>query len=308
MSNVYVRDKNSIKSITLTRILFLLPLLIYGFYKHGIHLYKNKYIDIYHLFKPLIIIIIAILIGILVNVTYEKIIRKNKSKLNDIIFSSFHIEYAILLGAIISINTNLLIFSSVTLIMLFISKFFKDRINITALSAILIITISSLIKSYSFLNIYEASKIFQLNFMDYMIGKNPGGIATTHIFLIIIAIIGLHITNNNKTSITISSIISYATLAIMYMTIKKNYSLDILFLTNTIFAFTFIATDSPTSSCTNKGQIAFGIITGILTFVFFLIIPSIAPFIAISITSLLNNLIDRKANILKIHPKTDIIN
>ena len=44
-NNVYVRSNKSIKSITLTKLLFLLPLIIYGFYKNGIYLYQEHYIS-----------------------------------------------------------------------------------------------------------------------------------------------------------------------------------------------------------------------------------------------------------------------
>ena len=91
MNNVYVRDKNSIKLISLTRLAFILPLIVYGFYKNGISLYNNHYIDIYHLFKPIVMILAGLCIGAFVNIFYEKIIHKSKDSIMNILFSSFHI-------------------------------------------------------------------------------------------------------------------------------------------------------------------------------------------------------------------------
>lgn len=299
MNNVYVRDKNSIKLISLTRLAFIFPLIVYGFYKNGISLYNNHYIDIYHLFKPIVMILAGLCIGAFVNIFYEKIIHKSKDSIMNILFSSFHIEYGILIACVMSINTNVFIFTGITFIMLLISKFIKNRVNMIAFTSMLIIIVSNYIKPYDFKNIYEASKVFSLNFMDYVIGRNPGGIASTHILLIIIAIIGLYLTSNNKTAISVTSLTTYGILAVSYMFFSKHYSLDVLFLYNVVFAFSFIATDSVTSCSTNNGMVTYGILLGILTFAFYLLNPYIAPFAAITIISLFNNLIDRKTNMLK---------
>ena len=58
--------------------------------------------------------------------------------------------------------------------------------------------------------------------------------------------------------------------------------------------FTFVATDSVTSCYSNNGKKLFGILIGVLTFGFYFLNPILAPFISISVVSLLNNLIDRK--------------
>ena len=43
-NNVYIRSDRSIFTISITRICLLIPLIIYGFYNNGIHLYNNDYI------------------------------------------------------------------------------------------------------------------------------------------------------------------------------------------------------------------------------------------------------------------------
>lgn len=299
MNNVYVRSNTSIKSITLTRIFFILPLIVYGLYKNGYYLYQKNYIGLHDLFKPLIILIAGALVGLLVNIIYEKLIKKNKGSLIDIIFSSFHVEYGLILGCLSSINTNIFVFISITFVVLFLSKFINNRFNIMALAYLLIYTVSHFIKTYSFLNIYEYSKKFELNFLDYLIGRSPGGIASTHIILLIIAIVGLYLTNTNKTNITISSIIAYIIPVVVYGIIKNQDILSLVFACNYLFIFTYVATDSVTSCYTSNGIIIYGVLIGILTFVISLFNVVAAPYIAILIISLLNNLIDRKSNILK---------
>lgn len=295
-NNVYIRSNRSIMTLSLTRIIFIIPMIIYGFYKNGVYLYQNSYITLFDMFRPLIFIIGGGLIGFLVNIIYEKIIKKNKSNILNISFSSFHIEYGILLGCVTSINTNLLIFFGVTFSVLFISKFLNNRVNTMALAFIIIFLIGNLLGDYQFANAYETSKNFSLTFMDYLIGRGPGGIAGTHILLLILALFGLYITNNNKTTISLVAVLSYIILAGVYCFFAHQNFLELLFMNNYLFILSFISTDSVTSCYTSRGKMVFGLAISILTFALSFIIPIVAPFVAILVISLFNNLIDRKVN------------
>ena len=296
-NNVYVRSRKSIKNISITRLLCLLPLIIYGFYKNGIYLYANHYVGIWGLFKPLVYIGLGAFIGALVNVLYELIIKKRQDDIVDVIFSSFHVEYGILLGCITSINTNLFIYTMSILIVFIISKFIKNRINVMSIVFILIYLLQmNILNNYSFLNVYDTSRVFTFDFMDYMVGRGQGGIATTHIILLVISFIGISITNNNKTNITISSAISLFVLFGIYAIINKVPLGSIILNNNYMFICVYILTDYVTSSYTLTGEVIYGVLFGILTLAFYFINPYIAPFIAVAITSLLNNLIDRIAN------------
>lgn len=293
-NNVYVRSNKSIKTISLVRIAFLLPLIIYGFYKNGIYLYRHHYASILGMFKPLIFIFGGALVGALINIIYEKLIKHNKDDLIECVFSSFHMEYGMILGCITSINTNLIIYFSVLAIIFFLSKFIKNRINIVSLCFLIIYLIIATTKDYTFLNNYELTKVFELDFVDYLIGRGFGGIATTHILLLFIALIGMYLTNNSKSRISISAILTYTMLAAIYALIFKNDFGYILFNNNILFLFTYVATDYGTSSYTNNGMFIYGIVLGILTFAFSFINQFVGPIIAILLVSLFNIFIDRK--------------
>lgn len=296
-NNVYVRSRRSIKNISLLRITMLIPLMIYGIYKNGVLLYMNKYTNIIGMFKPLILILAGAFIGALVNIIYEYIIKRNKESIIDALFSSFHIEYGILLACITTINCNVYLFSAITFVMLFISKFTRKRINTLAVIFIVMYFAELyLFKEYSFLNNYETAKVFSLDFMDYMVGRGAGGIAATHIILIIVSMIGISITSNNKTNITMLAIITSIILFGIYSIVSRIPFESLLLSNNIIFAYTYIATEYLSSSYTYNGEIIFGILVGVLTFVFYFVNPILAPFIAIAIVSLFNNLIDRIAN------------
>ena len=292
-----IKSNNSIKRISYIYLLSLLPLILFGFYKNGIKLYLKDYVNILGMLKPLIFIIMGFVIGVLVNILYERLIKKNKDKLSDIIFSSFHPIYGILIASIISINTNLILFSLVTFIVLFISKFIKNnKINYVCLVSLIIFFIMNIFGKFSFLNIYESSNNFNLNAIDYMFGRGSGGIFTTNILLLIISFIVMYYTKTYKKNIAIFSSITFIILAIIYLIIKNDIGniMYMLFSNGILFSFIFIATEPISSSYTKKGKTIYGILVGILTFLLYLINPALSSLGAILITSILNSVIDLK--------------
>lgn len=295
-NNIYIRSNKSIKTISLTKIWFLIPLMIYGLYKNGIYLYKENYIQFIDIFRPLIYILIGGLIGCLVNIFYMKVIRKSKDDLISIMFSSFHIEYGIIIGMLTSINTNIVLYTIALLVIFMLSKFTNNRVNLICFTSIVIYLISKYTIGYNFLNVYEQSKVFSYEFMDFLIGRYPGGIASTHIILILLSAFGLYMTNNIKGSISLSSIVTLVILFGIYAVISGTSFPTLLLSNNIIMIMCYVATDTKTSSYTKNGMIIFGILVGILTFLNTFIDPILAPLLSVLIVSLLNNLIDRIAN------------
>ena len=235
-----IKSDNSIKRISFMYLLSLLPLLLFGFYKNGISLYIKKYVNIYGMIRPLLFIIVGFIIGIFVNIFFEKCIKKSKDKINDIIFSSFHPIYGILIACIISINCNILLFSLVSFIVLFISKFIKNnKINYVSFASLIIFLIMNIFGKFTFLNIYEASNKFNLNAIDYMFGKGSGGIFTTNIILLVVSFIFLYNIKTYKKSISISSISTFVILVVSFCIIKNDIDniMNILFTNGILFSF-----------------------------------------------------------------------
>ena len=303
MNNVYVRSKKNIYQISITRILLLLPMILYGVYKNGLFLYINKYTNLYGLFRPLIFIFGGAFIGAMVNVIYELIFNKknnNNPTIREILFSSFHIEYGIILGCLVSINTNVLVFFLSVFGLLMVSKFFKNRVNIMCVIFITIYAIQTLVlQNFDYMNIYESNKLFEYNILDYIIGKNVGGIASTNILINLLVFVLLSVTNNTKTSIGILSMLTSLFLFSIYCMFANVNIGNVFFQYGYIFVFTFVATDYVTSSYTILGMRIFGIVVGVLTFAFYFVNPILAPFIAVLLTSFLNNLIDRSNKLFK---------
>ena len=291
-----IKSNNSIKKISYIYILSLLPLIIFGFYKNGISLYSKNLINIITMFKPLFMLIIGFSIGALVNIIYEKITNKNKTKLLDIIFSSFHPIYGILISCISSINTNLILFTCITFLVLLISKFLSLKINYIALTSLIIFFIMTLTNKFTFLNIYESSSNFNMTAIDYLFGKGSGGIFTTNILLLIISFIILYNLKTYKRFIPIISTIIFSILTIIYCIINNNIGsiLEMIFTNGILFSFIYVGTESVSSSYTKKGIVIYGILVGIMTFLLYLINPALSSLGAILIASIFNTLIDLK--------------
>lgn len=291
-----IKDDTSIKKISLTYILSLLPLILYGFYKNGIYLYIKKYISLPKMFKPLLLILIGFLIGASVNIIYLKLIKKSKDNIIDIIFSSFHPIYGILIASIISINTNILLFSVVTFAVLFISKFINNKINLISLSSLIIFFIMNVLNKFTFMNIYEQSSSFKMNAIDYMFGRGSGGILTTNILLIVLSFIILYNSKVYKKNIAIYSSIVFILLTTIYCILTKNIGniMNMLFTNGILFSFVYVATEPVSSSYTKYGKEIYGILVGILTFIFYLINPALSSLGGILIASIFNSLIDLK--------------
>ncbi len=297
--NVYVHSNRSIMTISLTRLVMLVPLIIYGFYKNGIYLYRKNMISTFAMFKPLVIILGSFLIAIIINVCYELFLKKNtNTSILDAIFSSFHLEYAVILGCLMSINVKLPLYFLVLIAILILSKFIGNKVNTICLAFLCIYGISYFTGGFDFLNVYESSKTFSYAFIDYLIGRAPGGIAATHIILLVIALFGISITNNNKTTITLTSIVTYLAIMFIYSLFAHADFANIIFSNNFFFIATYVATDSVTSCYTNKGMFISGIIIALISACLYLINPIIAPVLAVLIVSIFTHLLDESIYLL----------
>lgn len=292
-----IKNNNSIEKMCYIYLLSLLPLILFGFYKNGINLYIKGYIGIIGMLKPLLFILIGLTIGILVNIIYEKYIKKSNDNIREIIFSSFHPIYGILVSCIISINVNILLFTIVTFIVLLISKFINNnKVNYITISGLIIFFIMNITGKFSFLNIYESSNNFKMNAVDYLFGRGSGGIFTTNVILLIISFIILYNSKIYKKVIPIFATISFSILTCLYCIITNDITniMNMLFTNGILFSFVFIATEPTTSSYTKHGMVIYGSIVGILTFLLYLVQPALSSLGAILITSIFSSLIDLK--------------
>ena len=281
MNNIFVRSKNSIATISLNRIMALLPFLVIGLY---INVYLAKDYSINNILHMLSYPFIGLLIGIIVNFIFTK--KQKKDHLSDILFSSFHIEYGLILGFLMSNSVSLIVFSVCLLVMFIISKLVDIKLNVIAVTFLIIYICMSLNGGFE-LTLREV-----LTEKDYIIGNVNGGNFSTGLLSLLISLFILRLKNFTKMDISIYAIVSYIALCLMYSLITDKDLLMLVFLNSYLFIFTFVASDSISSSYTLNGVKIYGLLVGILTFILSFKLSVLAPFISIIVASFFSTFID----------------
>lgn len=293
MNNVYVRSKNSIFNISKYRILALIPLILYGIYQNGVKAFKVDH-SIVTLIKPLMFIGVGLLIGIIVNLIFTK--KEKKMSLNDILFSSFHLEYGIILGSLMSYSVNIIVFAVTLLVLFIITKLIDIKINGIALAFIIIYVVTQMTGGFTYPEI--ATKTLEVK--DYLMGNVSGGLCATSFVLLLVSYIILKITNSSKTDITFFAFLSYALLSLILSFMSKETFIYMITLNSYFFVFMFVATESLSSCYTLNGTKIFGLLLGLFTFILYFVEPILAPFISVLVLSLFHIVIDKLGNKIKI--------
>lgn len=284
----FLHYKKTKKDLINSYFIALIPLLIFGIYKNGILLYQNDLINFSKIFIPIYFYIISIIISIFISFIYKENIKEN-------------ILISLLLSASISINTSMLIYPILLFIGLFISKYiykrFKITFNTSSFTRLLLI-LSLLINSYSYLNIGEKLDKFNYNLLDIFIGHGIGGIATTSALILIFSLIVLALNKFYKKIIPIIASLTYILIIFIYIILFNNYDyLDLLLNGTVYFSFIFIAPDLYITPVSTKGMIIYALIIGILTSIISIIFNIYeAGYVSIFITSLLIPLINKIIN------------
>ncbi len=277
--------KKEMNSLLNSYLIALIPLLIFGLYKNGLYLYINDLLNLKNIFIPLYFYLISIIVALIVSI----ILKENK-KVNILI--------SLILASSISLNTNMLIYPILLFVLLFISNVLNKKINIyfNSLSLIrLFLILALLFNSYSYLNIGEKINIFNYNLLDKFIGFQIGGIASSSVLLVLLALIILSFNKFYKKNIAIFASLTYFifNLIFNYM-FFKSLVWDIK---GTIyFSFVFIASDIYVSPTSNMGMIIYGVLIGFLTSILGLFGGLEAGFISIFLSSLLIPLINKVTN------------
>lgn len=250
--NVYLKSKNSENKILVKYILLLIPFLIYGFYKNGILLYKGEYINIFYMFKPIILTIISILISYLFT----------KYKKED--FISYRLYLNILSSLIVLPNTNIFIY----LIILFLVNIlytFK-KVNISLITILLLIMVTMIFSKYSFLNVYEESVNHSYSITNYLFGNGSGGISNTLFIYSILVFIYLICDFSYKKHILVTSLTVYYISLIISFVLFKKFDYNLMLNNNLVFSYIFLNTISIFTPYTKGGCYLYGFILGLISF------------------------------------------
>ena len=183
--------------------------------------------------------------GILNNDLLPDIILKKKINF-DLLFLSLFV-----IPLFSPFNTNIFLY----LIVMFIFLLFRKYYNL----ALIILIFSSF---GNFVNPGESLGIYSFNIWDLLCGRNISGLGSSSILLGFIIMFFLNFTNNYKLSISLSGLIIFFILAIIF---REYY---FLVNGNAILSLIFIAPWSNLSPMLRNTKIIYGFIIGILGFIF----------------------------------------
>lgn len=286
MSKVYLHSKNKYYSLVIVIIGLLIPFLIYGFYKNGFLLYKKGLVQFIGMFKPFVLVSLGVLASFVVTKLKKKPFLGNELLSN------------VMFAMIVTPSTKLWLFA-VVLLVLNIILYFKD-FNIAPAGMLIILFVLIFMKRYSFLNIYESLVDHRYSFIDYLMGKGPGGISNTFLIMSIISLIILSCNINYKRAIPLFGLCAYYLLIMITCFVKGDFSYTLALNNNVVFAFIFILPLSTYSPYIRGSMYIYGIISGILTYILSFIDVNYGVYLAIFSMSIIASTID---NLMTYNPK-----
>lgn len=233
---VYVHSKNDLKKNICYYLICLIPFYLYGFYKNGYLLYSRGLINFFGMFKIFYLLGISLIIYFII-----------KRKINfDLLFLSMFV-----IPLFMSVNINYFIYIIGIFLYVFLSKYYE---NIS-----IVILILSLFGSFT--NKMESLNIFDYSILDMFFGRNISGIGTSNIIMSLVLLLILSFSSLYKKDVSISSLLTYILLCILF-------DRSLLLVGNAYFSIIIIASWSIISPLLTKGEIIYGIVIGLLGFLF----------------------------------------
>ena len=260
--NSYLKSKlKNINIITMYYICIIL-LTIYATYKNGTVIYNKGLISFISVFKPLILVVLALSITYI----FSKIKGNKYNILND-----YKPIYLALITLTLPLNINIFLYLIIIIIFNIITIFYKgDYLNNYALLKIVFIILLMIFNKYNYMNIYELSVERNLNTFDLILGRGIGGIATNNIILVLVCFLILF-NYIHKKEVVIISFLSYLFTMLVGSVILHNVfsqEINILITSEFIYAVVFIASMSYFTPLRKKKKIVYAISIGIFSCIF----------------------------------------
>jgi len=207
------------------------------------------------------------------------------------------ILYGVVIGMIMPISTNILVFTLALIGLLFLSNYLETKIsfNVICMAKLILVLLLLLLNIYEYANTVELTKEYAFSFIDIIFGRGIGGVCSSSLIWIVIGFSYLLTDYYYKKQIPIYALISYVVVTLITGLIIQDFGivLNSIFASSVWFAFVFIAPISQFSSYTLKGKIVFGILIGVISALLTLIIGSFeSAILAILIASIFKDLID----------------
>lgn len=297
---VYITSDNSTAKLNNNILKCLLIILLFNFCKYGLTTYTNTK-NITTIISTLLTYIIPIISSIFTTIFINKLIKKSNKLL-----TSANLIPVIILLIFINPSINTLILTIISIILTILTTINIKNIDVNLLAIILPSIWNIISKTNITLDnpLYNLSKInYQGTYnevmgqfgsiLDYLIGNIYGN---TCIILLIIILIYLYYKNQSKISIVISCLLSsfiMFSLIGIFNNMWYFYGLFNISIGDLLFILIFISMDSKTSPILLNNQIIYGIIIAIFLVIFRFIFPVYSVILAITLSKLLVNSLDK---------------
>ena len=297
---VYITSGNSTEKLNNNILKCLLIILLFNFCKYGLTTYTNTK-NITTIISTLLTYIIPIISSIFTTIFINKLIKKSNKLL-----TSANLIPVIILLIFINPSINTLILTIISIILTILTTINIKNIDVNLLAIILPSIWNIISKTNITLDnpLYNLSKInYQGTYnevmgkfgsiLDYLIGNIYGN---TCIILLIIILIYLYYKNQSKISIVISCLLSsfiMFSLIGIFNNMWYFYGLFNISIGDLLFILIFISMDTKTSPILLNNQIIYGIIIAIFLVIFRFIFPVYSVILAITLSKLLVNSLDK---------------
>jgi Na+-translocating ferredoxin:NAD+ oxidoreductase subunit D len=298
----HIRDENSTSRMMRNLLFALLPLILFACYKNGFKPYFAGYGTLFDAFKPVLMIVIAMITSLLCEIVSAIVIlRKKEDHLKEYLKYSYGLFPGLFLALTLPINVSLPILMLGCVVATVVGKmifggFGKNVFNPALVGNLFIMTFfySDIASNGGFLNKLEIDTISSATPLSHIQGLNyissynqaiasfgdiwhfitgfiPGSLGETSKILCVLALIYLIFTKVIKWRIPIVYI---TTVFVLTMIIGYYNGLSIWFPIfhilsgGLLFGAIFMATDPVTSPTTSYGQVLFGLLLGMLTVIF----------------------------------------
>lgn len=260
MNKVYMhyQEKKSwyLKAIYTT----IISLVLWGFYKNGFVYYLQGNLSFLESLKPLLYPVIGVIFCILEDyITTKKI--KNRS-----------IIEGLLLGIMIPPRFSIMIYIILVVGYVLLRKIIARKlptISTLLLFKLSTIMVSHFILSIDYQNIIEINKPYLYGIIDTFFGRSVGNVGTTCIFILLIFYFIKTTDFYYKKELPIYIVASYSILTILYCILFPQENMLLNLLNSHVYFMAIILATVPRTSPAEKKYIAgFGILVGVLAFIF----------------------------------------
>lgn len=280
MSNT-LRRKATNKTYEAILLVVLIPIIIFGWYKFGYLDYSKNLVSLVSSFKVGWLLLINIIITYLM-----QFIVKDK-------YPYYYYE-VVLLTLLLSIRIPYLIDISVVLVYNIFRKHLNYyHFNSVAIFKLIITLILMMMGKNNYLSLYQEQVASIYKTSDLIWGASIGSIGSTNLVILILSYLLLCNVDIYKKDIPWYALLGYSLTLGIYGFINNNV-IDLIKLTlnsTVIFSFIFISTINISSPVGKKLKRIYGLLVGIISFIFLQINPYDAAVIAVVTSNLICNFI-----------------